>query len=77
MRAGLLNRLRRLEQRQEEEQGTTGIVIWLDEDGEPDVPVEAIPNNRRLIYLARKAESVEAWLEAMQRRSIWPPKENP
>jgi hypothetical protein len=67
MKAGFLLRMARLEGT--DEQGRkVAQVIWIGPDGEPEIsPADRDPE-RPVIYLPRKAPSVEAWTAMVRQR---------
>jgi hypothetical protein len=69
LKAGLLLRIAQLEGADEAGR-LTAQVVWLGLDGDPEIPLDALDSDRPVIYLPRKAPSVEAWTTMVRRR--WP-----
>jgi hypothetical protein len=70
MKSGFLLRIARLEGT--DEQGRLmAQVVRLDLDGDPEISPDDLDPERPVIYLPRKAPSVEAWTAMVRRR--WPP----
>jgi hypothetical protein len=67
IKAGLLFRLARLESPDAPDRQHAH-VIWLGLDGEPETPLADLDPERPVLYLPRKAPSVEAWTAMVRQR---------
>ena len=70
-------RVARLEARVDQDQEPRSIVVWLGPDGTPEDLPDNLTGPGQVIYLPRKSESAEAWVQECALRRQQRPEQEP